>query len=189
MWLGHVSRRKLNAPSFIVYRRPPDLSSGPVSIPSRFEKEIGHGKALSERARQGPSFRPLARYLDRRSNAGRTNISEFGAYDTHLFLDRFRRIFVAPDHSKHYERMMGVNDAGSDSVSFRSHEAWRLCRFLGTSRTSQIGGESGIQPLQSPPMSGPESACTGLCPGIVAFKPGLSMGEKYSRQPPTSPGS
>lgn len=51
------------------------------------------------------------------------------------------------------------------------------------------GGESGTHITDPPPTPGHNSACTGMCPGIVAGQTGLSMAELFRLDPLTSAGS
>lgn len=92
--------------------KPATLANAMRCVLERFfffiSEEGKYDEALAGLAKENPGFRSFARYLDRGSHAGRTNITDFWDDDVNACLGHFRRIFEQTNHMQHYDRMMGT---------------------------------------------------------------------------------
>lgn len=63
-------------------------------------------QALLELNDENPQFRALYRYMNRESHADSVNLTDFGEIDPHVFVDRFREVFIKTEFEAHFDKMM-----------------------------------------------------------------------------------
>jgi len=64
-------------------------------------------KALEGLEKEDLEFKPLYRYINRKSHGGAINITDFGGWSADKMIEKFQGVFARSGYPEHYAVMMG----------------------------------------------------------------------------------
>lgn len=70
-------------------------------------KQANLKKALDEIGENNHEFKPLFRYINRKSHSDSINLFDTGAVTTEKYLEKFKEIFTETGYEEHYSNMIG----------------------------------------------------------------------------------